>query len=126
MITASIKFLDNGANIDLPCKNGELMDVLGSIGVLINPNTMLLDNVRTVKIKLMPDETIGENVVSHINPKDTLGKLNKVCNAINCLDFRDYDIIEKGLGDNKYKSLDNILEVADRLREKRRNKENSR
>jgi len=126
MITASIKFLDNGANIDLPCKSGELMDILGSIGVLISPNAMMLDNARTVKIKLMPDETIGENVVSLINPTDTLGKLNKVCNAINCLDYRDYDIIEKGFNESKFKSLDNVLEAADRLREKRRDKENSR
>jgi hypothetical protein len=126
MITASIKFLDNGVNIDLPCRNGALTDNLGSAGILINPNALLLSNARTVKINLIPEDDIDKNIISLINPTDTLGKLNKVCNVLNSLDYRDYDMIQKGLEDNKYRSLSNLLEVADRLKGKRRGKENLR
>jgi len=126
MITASIKFLDSRANIDLPCKNGAMMDILGSAGILINANALLLNNARTVKIKLIPEDDIGKNIISLINPTDTLGRLNKVCNALNSLDVRDYDIIQKGLEDNKYRSLGNLLEATDRLKGKHRSKENSR
>ena len=126
MITASIKFLDNGVNIDLPCKNGVLRDIIGSAGILINPNALLLNNARTVKINLISEDDVGKNIVSIINPTDTLGKLNKVCNSLNSLDYRDFDIIQKGLENNKYGSLGNLLEAISRLKEKRRNKENSR
>ena len=126
MITVSIKFLDNGVNIDLPCRNGTLRDILGSAGILINPSVLLLNNARTVKISLIPEDNMDKNIISLINPTDTLGKLNKVCNVLNCLDHREYDLIQKGLENNKYRSLGNLLEVADHLKGKRRDKENLR
>lgn len=126
MITASIKFLDSGVNIDLPCRNAALIDTLGSAGILINPNALLLSNARTVKINLMPEDSIEENIISLINPKDSLGKLNKVCNALNSLDYRDYEMIQRGLENNRYRSLGNLLEAAEHLKEKRKSKQKTR
>ena len=110
----------------MPCRNGTLRDILGSAGILINPSVLLLNNARTVKISLIPEDNMDKNIISLINPTDTLGKLNKVCNVLNCLDHREYDLIQKGLENNKYRSLGNLLEVADHLKGKRRDKENLR
>ena len=54
MITASIQFLQNSLTADLSQLPIRLKDDLQHLGVLTPPNSILLDNARTLKIELYP------------------------------------------------------------------------
>ncbi len=118
MITANIRFLDSHASVDIPCSNSKILNNLGRIGVLINPEYIMLNNSRMVKVQLVPVSSMGEDVISLINPTDTLGKLNRLCTAIDSLDATDCEVLQEAIQGNKLKSFDHILEIIERLMEK--------
>lgn len=121
MIEARVNFLSNNAYIDLSRPPIELQEQLQSIGVLTNPNLIMLDNARTLKIELYADDTTGENILNLINKKkDTLGSVNRLCNHIRCMDYHDDMTFTENLENGKYSSLDEALKSAEKLREQRR------
>lgn len=121
MIEARVNFLSNNAYIDLSRPPIELQEQLQSIGVLTNPDLIMLDNARTLKIELYADDTTGENILNLINKKkDTLGSVNRLCNHIRCMDYHDDMTFTENLENGKYSSLDEALKSAEKLREQRR------
>lgn len=90
MITARIQFLQNSLNADLSQLPISLQDDLQHMGVLTPPNLMLLDNARTLKIELYPEDNRGERILDLVNKKsDTLGAVNHLCYTIRCMDSKD-------------------------------------
>lgn len=116
MIRATIKFLDNSLVVDLPCHPVELQDHLGSIGVLMAPSQIGLNNKRTVQVHIRAADETGEKLIALISPVDTLAKLNKVCNAINRLDYHHETAINEGLKNGRIKSLDDVLNKIEKLK----------
>ena len=121
MIEARVNFLSNNAYIDLSRPPIELQEQLQSIGVLTNPDLIMLDNARILKIELYADDTTGENILKLIDKKkDTLGSVNRLCNHIRCMDYHDDMMFTENLENGKYSSLDEALKSAEKLREQRR------
>lgn len=121
MIEARVNFLSYNAYIDLSRPPIELQEQLQSIGVLTNPDLIMLDNARTLKIELYGDDTTGENILKLIDKKkDTLGSVNRLCNHIRCMDYHDDMTFTENLENGKYSSLDEALKSAEKLREQRR------
>lgn len=90
MITAGIQFLQNSLTADLSQLPIRLKDDLQHMGVLTPPNLILLDNARTLKIELYPEDNRGERIIDLVNKKsDTLGAVNHLCYSIRCMDARD-------------------------------------
>lgn len=121
LIEVRVNFLSNNAYIDLSRPPIELQEQLQSIGVLTNPNLIMLDNARTLKIELYADDTTGENILNLIDKKkDMLGSVNRLCNHIRCMDYHDDMTFTENLENGKYSSLDEALKSAEKLREQRR------
>ena len=121
MITAMVDFLQNGLTVDLSRPPYELSEHLQSIGILTPANAITLDNARTLKVKLFPSDSTDEKIIGLINKDtDTLGKLNRLCNNVYCMDWRDETRFVEELDSGKYKSIDDALQSSDKLRERRR------
>lgn len=116
MVRATIKFLDNSLVVDLPCHPADLQDHLGSIGVLMAPGQIGLDNKRMVQVHIRAADETGEKLIALVSPVDTLAKLNKVCNAIYRLDYRHETAITEGLKNGRIKSLDDVLNKIEKLK----------
>ena len=91
------------------------------MGVLTPPNLILLDNARTLKIQLYPEDNRGERIIDLVNKKsDTLGAVNHLCYSIRCMDARDKTRFFNNLDNGAYNTLAEAQQDADKLREQRK------
>ena len=121
MITADIRFLSNNAVVELSDAAADIQKKLQSIGVLTSLNLIMLDNARTLKIELTADDTTGENILKLINCEhDTLGDVNRLCNHVCRMDYRDDMVFSENLEKGEYRSLTEALKAAEKLKEQRR------
>ncbi len=121
MITAGIQFLQNSLTADLSQLPIRLKDDLQHMGVLTPPNLILLDNARTLKIELYPEDNRGERIVDLvIKNSDTLGAVNHLCYSIRCMDARDKTRFFNNLDNGAYNTLAEAQQDADKLREQRK------
>lgn len=131
MITAGIEFLQNKTTADLSNPPIKLHEQLQNIGVLTPQDLILLDNARTLKIHLYPDNYRGEQLIKLVDRKsDSLGSINKLCYMINCMESRDADKFFKNLKEGKYytvsEALHDVIKIRDHRRTKNKNREESR
>ena len=116
MITARIQFLQNSLTADLSQLPIRLQDDLQHMGVLTPPNLIMLDNVRTLKIELYPEDNRGENILDLVNKKsDTLGAVNRLCYSIRCMDARDKTHFFNSLENGEYNTLSEAQQDADKM-----------
>lgn len=121
MITARIQFLQNSHNADLSQLPIRLQDDLQHMGVLTPLNLMLLDNARTLKIELYPEDNRGERILDLVNKKsDTLGAVNHLCYTIRCMDSKDISKFFENLNNGKYDTLSDAQKDVDKMREQRK------
>lgn len=115
MMSASIRFFQNGLLADMTCKESELRTNLQNIGILIMPGMITLDNARTLQITLIPDDETGRLIYSIVNKnKDTLGMVNRLCRSVYCMDG--CEIFVRALRAGKIKSVKHGLRAAEMLR----------
>lgn len=121
MITARIQFLQNSLTADLSQLPIRLKDDLQHIGVLTPPNLILLDNARTLKIELYPENIYGERILDLVNKKsDTLGAVNQLCYTVRFMDLKDLSKFFKNLDNGKYDTLSDAQKDADKMKEQRK------
>ena len=121
MITADIRFLSNSAVVELSDAAADIQKKLQSIGVLTSPSVIMLDNARTLKIELTADDNTGENILKLVDfEQDTLGDVNRLCNYVCRMDYRDDMVFSEKLEKGEYKSLTEALKAAEKLKEQRR------
>lgn len=123
MITARVQFLQNSITADLSRIPVKLHGDLQSIGILTPQDLIMLDNSRTLKVDLYPEDYHGEQLLELVDRKsDSLGAVNKLCYTIHCMDNRDRNKFFESLDNNKYYTLSEAQHDIDRLREQRRTK----
>ena len=123
MITARVQFLQNSITADLSRIPVKLHEDLQSIGILTPQDLIMLDNSRTLKVDLYPEDYHGEQLLELVDRKsDSLGAVNKLCYTIHCMDNRDRNKFFESLDNNKYYTLSEAQHDIDRLREQRRTK----
>lgn len=123
LITAKVQFLQNGITADLSRIPVKLHEDLESIGILTPQDLIMLDNSRTLKVDLYPEDYHGEQLLELVDRKsDSLGAVNKLCYTIHCMDNRDRNKFFESLDKNKYYTLSEAQHDIDRLREQRRTK----
>ena len=123
MITAKVQFLQNSISEDLSRIPVKLPEYLQSIGILTPQDLITLDNVRTLKVDLYPEDYHGEQLLELVDRKsDSLGAVNKLCYTIHCMDNRDRNKFFESFDKNKYYTLSEAQYDIDRLREQRRTK----
>ena len=123
MITARIEFLQNKVVTDLSEPPMKLHEQLQSIGVLTPQDMILLDNSRTLRVHLYPDNYHGEQLLELVDRKfDSLGTVNKLCYTINRMDRRDRDKFFKNLSEGRYYTLSEAQHDVSKIQEHRRMK----
>ncbi|MDY3031316.1 MAG: hypothetical protein SOS24_06100 [Clostridia bacterium] len=123
MITARVQFLQNSITADLSRIPVKLHEDLQSIGILTPQDLIMLDNSRTLKVDLYPEDYHGEQLLELVDRKsDSLGAVNKLCYTIHCMDNRDRNKFFESLDNDKYYTLSEAQHDIDRLREQRRTK----
>lgn len=116
MITAKIRFLANRTMTDLTCRSEQLKQMTKEMGILTPPDLIRLDNARTLQIELTPDDELGEQIYSLVNPKkDTLGTVQKVCRYAYCMNDRKKEIFSSDIQSGKIKNLQDGLAAAQKL-----------
>lgn len=121
LITAKVQFLQNSITADLSRIPVKLHEDLQSIGILTPQDLITLDNVRTLKVDLYPEDYHGEQLLELVDRKsDSLGAVNKLCYTIHCMDNRDKNKFFENLDNDKYYTLSEAQHDIDRLREQRR------
>lgn len=116
MMTASIGFLTSHLLADLPCKGSELRTNLQNIGILTPPDLITLDNARTLQIQLTPTDQDGQLLYSLVDTnKDTLGRLNRLCRYVYCLNGQRRELFMRKLRMGEIKSVEQGLQVAEYL-----------
>ena len=121
MITASIQFLQNSLTADLSQLPIRLRDDLRNMGVLTPQDLILLDNARTLKIELYPEDNRGERILDLVNKKsDTLGAVNRLCYTLRCMDSKDVTKFFEKLDNGEYNTLSDAQRDADKMREQRK------
>lgn len=121
MITANISFLTSAATVNLSQSPALVRKNLNDIGVLTPTANIMLDNARTLKVELYAEDNTGENILSILDrSKDTLGTLNRLCNNIQTLDYRDDKVFTEKLADGEFSSLTDALRMTEKLKEQRR------
>lgn len=127
MITANIQFLQNSLVADLSCLPIKLHEDLQRMGVLTPQDLIRLDNARTLKIQLYPEDNYGEQLMYLIDTKhDTLGEVNTLCHSIKCMDNRDKARFFDNLDMEKYRDLSSAQNDVDKMRTQRRRKMSER
>ena len=117
MMSASVRFFQNGLLADMTCKESELRTNLQNIGILIMPGMITLDNARTLQITLIPDDETGRLIYSIVNKnEDTLGMVNRLCRSVYCMDECVEEIFVRALRAGKIKSVKHGLRAAEMLR----------
>ena len=121
MITANVSFLTSTATVDLSQSPALVRKNLNDIGVLTPTANIILDNARTLKVELYAEDNTGENILSILDRNiDTLGTLNRLCNNIQTLDYRDDKVFTEKLDDGEFSSLTDALRMTEKLKEQRR------
>ena len=121
MITANISFFTSTATVDLAQSPALVRKNLNDIGVLTPTANIMLDNARTLKVELYAEDNTGENILSILDRNtDTLGTLNRLCNNIQTLDYRDDKVFTQKLADGEFSSLTDALRMTEKLKEQRR------
>lgn len=127
MITAKIQFLQNSLVADLSCLPIKLHEDLQRMGVLTPQDLIRLDNARTLKIQLFPEDNYGEQLMYLIDTKsDTLGAVNELCHSIRCMDSRDKARFFDNLDNGKYRDLSGAQNDVDKMRTQRKRKMSER
>ena len=89
MLKGKVHFLQQSIVLDLSDPPYTMQDKLQSIGILTPPNQIKLDNARTLKVELYPEDSMGERIDALIDKNnDTLGAVNKLCYCIDGMDYR--------------------------------------
>ena len=123
MITARIEFLQNRFTADLSQPPIRLNEKLQNNGVLTPQNMIMLDNSRTLKIHLYPDNYMGERILELVDRKtDSLGAVNRLCHMVNCMDSRDRNRFFKNIDEGKYYTLSEAQHDISKAREHRKRK----
>ena len=121
MITANVSFLTSTATVDLSQSPALVRKNLNDIGVLTPTANIIRDNARTLKVELYAEDNTGENILSILDRNiDTLGTLNRLCNNIQTLDYRDDKVFTEKLDDGEFSSLTDALRMTEKLKEQRR------
>lgn len=121
MIKAQIQFLQDSHIADLSQLPIVLREDLQHMGILTPPDLILLDNARTLKIELYPEDNRGERIVDLVNKKsDTLGAVNRLCYTLRCMDTRDIEKFFESLDSGDYSTLSDAQQGADKLRSQRK------
>jgi len=121
MITANINFLTNTLTADLTCRDSELRAKLNSIGVLMPPSMIPLNNVLTLKVHLTPDDNIGEMICGIVDTNtDTLGSVQRLCRNIYCLNSRHKAEFVEKLANGEITSVEQGINTAQKMREVRK------
>ena len=116
MLTAKIRFLANRIMADLTCRASELKHSIEEMGILTPPDLIKLDNARTLQIELIPNDDLGEQIYSLVNPKkDTLGTVQKVCRYAYCMNDRKKELFANDIQSGKIKNLQDGLAAAQKL-----------
>lgn len=121
MITARVEFLQNKVLTKLSEPPMKLHERLQSIGVLTPQDMILLDNSRTLRVHLYPDNYNGEQLLKLVDRKaDSLGTVNKLCYSINRMDSRDRDKFFKNISEGRYYTLSEAQHDVSKMKEHRR------
>lgn len=127
MITAKIQFLQSSVVADLSQLPIRLHEELQSMGVLTPQDLIRLDNSRTLKIHLYPEDNYGEQLLNLVDTNfDTLGAVNKLCHSVRCMDNRDKLKFFDNLDSGKYHDLSDAQNDVDKMRIQRRKKMSER
>lgn len=127
MAAAYVQFLNNTLKADISRPVYELQEHLRSIGVLTNPNLIMLDNSRTLQIELYADNETEQRILDLADKnKDTLGMVSMVCNQIRCMDYRDVMNFEEKIDNGEITDIKAAYKLTEKLREQRRKKNNKK
>ncbi len=120
MLTANVRFLTNRLMADLTCKGSELQNNLQDIGILTPPSIMMLDNSRTLQIHLVPDDAVGEDILSIVNTRrDTLGSVQRLCRYVHCMNDSDRKAFLNKIRSGEIKSVAQGIKEAEWRRKER-------
>ena len=118
MITANIRFLMNNLMAELTCKSSELQSNLQTMGILTPPSIIMLDNARTLEVKLTPNDEVGERIFSIVNTKsDTLGNVQRLCRYVYCMNDKDRNEFICKIDNGSIKTVNQALKIAYKMRE---------
>lgn len=121
MITAKVQFLSSTAVLDLSLPPYKVQEQLQSAGVLTVPDMIMLNNARTLKISLYPEDSMGERIISLIDTdKNTLGEVNSLCHHIYGMDYRDELKFSRSVDSGEVCDIKEALKLAEKLKEQRR------
>ena len=121
VLKGKVHFLQQSAILDLSDPPYTMQDKLQSIGILTPPNQIRLDNARTLKVELYPEDSMGERIDALIDKNnDTLGVVNKLCYCIDGMDYRSEVRLSDALDSGKAETIDEALKLAEKLREQQR------
>ena len=118
MLKGKVHFLQQSIVLDLSEPPYTMQDKLQSIGILTPPNQIKLDNARTLKVELYPEDSMGERIAALIDKtNDTLGTVNVLCCCIDGMDYRSELKFAEVLDSGKAETIDEALKLAEKLRE---------
>lgn len=118
MMTAKVGFFQNNLVADLTCRASELQNNLQSIGILVMPNLITLDNARTLQIQITPNDEIGERIYSLVNfEKDTLGTVQRLCRCVYCLNAEHRAEFLEAMENGEIKTVEQGIRYTQMLRE---------
>ena len=121
VLKGKVHFLQQSAILDLSDPPYTMQDKLQSIGILTPPNQIRLDNARTLKVELYPEDSMGERIDALIDKSnDTLGAVNKLCYCIDGMDYRSEVRLSDALDSGKAETIEEALKLAEKLREQQR------
>ena len=121
VLKGKVHFLQQSIVLDLSEPPYTMQDKLQSIGILTPPNQIRLDNARTLKVELYPEDSMGERIDALIDKtNDTLGVVNKLCYCIDGMDYRSEVRFADALDSGKAETIEEALKLAEKLREQQR------
>ena len=121
MLKGKVHFLQQSIVLDLSDPPYTMQDKLQSIGILTPPNQIRLDNARTLKVELYPEDSMGERIDALIDKNnDTLEAVNKLCYCIDGMDYRSEVRFAEALDSGKAETIEEALKLAEKLREQQR------
>ena len=117
MMTAKVGFFQNNLVADLTCRASELQNNLQSIGIMVMPNLITLDNARTLQIQITPNDEIGESIYFLVNfEKDTLGTVQRLCRCVYCLNAEHRTDFLDAVANGEVKTVEQGIKYTQMLR----------
>lgn len=121
MINARLSFPTSETVVDLSKPLYELQSQLRKANVLTHPNNITLDNSRMLKVELFAEDSTGENILDLVDTdSDTLGTVNRLCNLIRKMDYRDDKVFSEKIANGNYATLTEATRAAEKLNKVRR------